>query len=164
MPTLSCGYDQINYDESVYDGCNILAEIDVLLSFTWGLVPLPEENPMSSTLAYELNLQATDPQNNIKTQAVVTDCVPLSMDILSDDTYSLAAGVIDQPINFPNAGADVMALIPTNGMIAAKVNGLTGTPFNIKKLFFLDGQGVTQIYVSNPNAGIVSLRVILGSR
>ena len=48
--------------------------------------------------------------------------------------------------------------------IAAKVNGLTGTPFNIKKLFFLDGQGVTQIYVSNPNAGIVSLRVILGSR
>ena len=163
MPTIVCGYDEINYDESVYD-CELFADVDVLLSFAWGFEPCPEENNMSSALAYELTLQGTDPNNLIKTQADVTDNIPLSADILSDDTYSIPAGTIDFELHVIDSDIDVLAIIPTGGMVTVKINGLIGTPFNVGKLLFLDGQGVSSVYVSNPQTGPVRVRAIMGAR
>ncbi len=162
MPETVCGYDVINYDQAFYD-CQDFADVDVLVSFAWGLEPLPEEDDMSSKLSYELTLQGTDPDGLIKTQSDVSDDLALSKDVLSDDTYSIPAGTIDFPLHVIGADIDVLALIPRGGVVTAKINGLTGTPFNIKKLMFLDGQGVTAVYISNPNQGTVTLRAIMAA-
>jgi hypothetical protein len=160
---LCAGYDNINYDEEVYD-CDDLADIDVLLSFAWGLEPFPEDCGMSSQLSYQMNLQGTDPENLIKTQADVSDTVPLANDVLSDDTYNIPGGAIDFALHVIDADIDVLALIPTGGIITAKINGTTGTPFNVKKLLFLDGQGVTSVFVSNPNTQSVKVRAVMAAR
>jgi hypothetical protein len=163
VPTLVCGYDEINYDESFYD-CEDLADVECVLSFAWGLTPLPEEDCMSSQVSYELNLQGTDPQSLIKTQADVSDTVPLANDVLSDDTYNIDSGAIDYPLHVIDADIDVLAIIPTGGNISVKINGITGTPFTIKKLMFLDGEGVSSVYVSNPNTQSVKVRAIMAAR
>lgn len=157
-----CGYDVVNYDQSFYD-CVNLADVDVLLSFAWGLEPLPEEDCPVSTLDYQLTLQATDPEGLIKTQADVSDNLNLGSDVLSDDTYTIPGGEIDFPLHVIGADIDVLALIPRGGNITAKINGLTGTPFNVKKLLFLDGEGVSAVYVSNPNVGAVTVRAIMAA-
>jgi len=162
MPA-SCGYDEINYDQSVYD-CEDLVAVDALLSFAWGLEPLPEEDCMSSQISYEFNLQGTDADGLIKTQADVSDVIGLSMDVASDDTYKIPAGEIDFPLHVIDADIDVLAIIPKGGVITAKINGVTGTPFNVGKLLFLDGQGVTSVFVSNPGTSPVTVRAIMGAR
>lgn len=162
MPEPVCGYDIINYDQSFYD-CQSFADVDVLLSFAWGLEPLPEDDDMASKISYELTLQGTDPDGLIKTQADVSDDLALSADILSDDTYSIPAGAIDFPLHVINSDIDVLALVPRGGVVTAKINGITGTPFNIKKLMFLDGQGVSAVYISNPNQQVVTLRAIMAA-
>jgi hypothetical protein len=163
MPTATCGYDLINYDQSAYD-CGIPIEIGVLLSFSWGLEPFPEDCGMSSQLSYQLNLQGTDPANLIKTQADSSDTIPLANDVLSDDTYNIPGATIDFALHVIDADIDVLALIPTGGIITAKINGTTGTPFNVKKILFLDGQGVTSVFVSNPNTQPVKVRAIMAAR
>jgi hypothetical protein len=161
MPT--CGYDQIDYDESVYD-CEDFVDINVLLSFAWGLEPLPEVDDMSSQISYELNFQGTDAQNLIRTQADVCDTVPLANDVLSDDNYNIPAGAIDFPLHVIDADIDVLAIIPTGGTVTVKINGTTGTPFNVKKLLFLDGEGVTSVFVSNPSLSPIKVRAVMGAR
>lgn len=163
MPEAVCGYDEINYDESFYD-CEDLADVSALLSFAWGLEPMPEEDCMASQLKYELNLQATDTEGLIKTQVDVNDSVPLANDVLSDDTYNVPGGAIDFPIHVIDADIDVLALVPKGGTLTVKINALTGTPFNVKKLLFLDGEGVSAVYVSNPNASAVKLRAVMAAR
>ena len=164
MAPAACeGYDQINYDEDVYD-CEGATELNILLSFAWGLEPLPEEDCNMSQVAYELNLQGTDVANLIKTQANVNDTVPLSNDVLSDDTYAIPAGTIDFPLHVIDTDIDILALIPSSGVVTVKINSLTGTPFNVKKLMFLDGQGISAVYVSNPGASEIRIRAIMAAR
>jgi hypothetical protein len=160
---LICGYDEINYDESLYD-CEDFVAVESLLSFAWGLEPLPEDNAMASQISYELNLQGTDPDGLIKTQEDVSDNVPLATDVLSDDTYNIPAGTIDFPLHVIDADIDVLSIKPTGGTITVKINALTGTPFNVKKLLFLDGEGVSAVYVSNPGTGAVKVRAIMAAR
>lgn len=163
MPEESGGYDEINYDESVYDNEG-LEDVEALLSFAWGLEPMPEDDCMSSQLAYQLNLQATDAEGLIKTQADVSDDIPLANDVASDDTYNVPAGEIDFPIHVIDDDIDVLALIPRGGTVTVKINSLTGTPFSVKKLLFLDGEGISTVYVSNPNTSAVKVRAVMAAR
>jgi len=164
MAPAACeGYDQINYDEDVYD-CEGATELNILLSFAWGLEPLPEENCDMAQVAYSLNLQGTDNANLITTQADVSDAVPLSNNVLSDDTYNIPAGAIDFPLHVIDTDIDVLAVIPSSGVITVKVNELTGTPFNVKKLLFVDGQGISAVYVSNPGSSAIRVRAIMAAR
>ncbi len=158
------GYDNINYDESFYD-CESFVEVASILSLSWGLEPLPEDDGMSSTMAYEFNLTGTDPDGLIKTQAEVSDDVPITGDVVSDDTYDIPAGAIDFPLHVIAADIDILAIIPKKGqVITVKVNSLLGTPFAVKKLLFLDGEGVTAVYVTNPGLSSTRVRAVMAAR
>jgi hypothetical protein len=141
-----------------------LQDPGVLIPFAWYPTPPPPENTDMAILAYELNLQATNESNRIATQADVSDRFPLTSDIIADDTYALAAGTIDQPINVPASGFDTLVLIPKFGPVAAKINGTTGTPFTIRKAMFVDGQAMSSVFLSNPNQGVINVRAILAKR
>jgi hypothetical protein len=156
------GYDNINYDESVYDSEN-LADVVFLLPFSWGLEPLPEET-MPAQIAYTLKVQGTDVDNNVTTQLEVDAVLLLDFEVAGDNTYKVPAGVVDMPLEVMDGNVDVVILVPKTEL-TVKFQSTTGTPFPLRAKggSLLDTKDITAVYVSNPGAD-TNIRFIQGSR
>lgn len=154
-------YDLSPYDDSVYDAEPV--EVFALLSFSWNVEPLPEED-VAAKLAYTLKVQGTDGADLVTTQAEVDADLLLDVDVAGDDTYKVPAGAVDMPLNVLDGNVDVVILIAKNELIV-KFQSTVGTPFPIraKGAVLLDVKDITAVYVSNPGQQS-NIRFIQGSR
>lgn len=155
-------YDESLYDDDEYDGGG-LVPVTALLSFGWKLEPAEEED-MAANLAYTLKVQGTDADSLVTTQAEVDASLPLDVEVAGDDTYKIAAGAVDFPLNVLDDNVDVVILIAKTAL-TVKFQSTTGTPFPMraKGAILLDVKDITAVFVSNPGPQS-NIRFIQGSR
>ncbi len=139
------------------------SSVVALLSFSWDLEPLSEED-VPAQLAYTLKVQGTDVASQVTTQAEVDAALLLDVDVNGDVTYKVPAGVVDMPLNVLDDNVDIVILIAKTAL-TVKFQSTAGTPFPIraKGAILLDVKDITAVYVSNPGAQS-NIRFIQGSR
>ena len=161
---------QPNYDISSFQlacqGTDGVTTLDLILTFSWSLIPPPEGALMSSSLQYTFTAQVVDQNNVAGTPVVINNTIALPSDISGDDRISIPAGAVDQPLQIANGGNIDFAFLSTDIPISVKFNSLTAVPDPLQAngCIIKDTQNISSIYVTNTQIGAAKVRLIQASR